>query len=301
MEIKRLRYFVAVAEERHFGRAADRLHIAQPPLSQQIRRLEAELGVELLHRTTRRVELSAPGRVLLERARAILAAADLAAEDCRRAAVGEIGRLSVGFTGSTTYSVLPRVTQALRDGLPGVQLELSGEMITPAQVNGLLTGSLDLSFLRPPVRSRQLSVEVIQSEPLVAVLPSSHPLADSDAIAIEDLADDPFVLYAAHLGSVLRQRVEETCGDHGFVPEVAMEVTETSTLVSFVAAAVGVSIVPRSVAGMKVDGAVYRRLRKPGPPVQIAVAWRTGNDSPVLIRALPLVRSIASIAEKSQL
>ena len=306
MDIKRLRYFVAVAEEQHFGKAADRLHMAQSPVSQQIRRLEAELGVELFHRTTRRVELSIPGKLLLNRARTILAAVDLAAEDCRRAGAGEIGRLSVGFTGSTTYAVLPRVTKAIRRALPGVELELHGEMITPAQVEGLLSGALDLSFLRPPVRSRQLTVEVIHDEPLVAVVPAGHRLSEADMVAVEDLADEPFVAYASDLGSVLRERVEEACGEQGFVPEVAMEVTGTATLVSFVAAGIGVSLVPESVTGMTVSGAVYRPLVGAVPRAQIAVAWRTGNESELLARVLPVVQSAGggvpgSIAEASQL
>jgi DNA-binding transcriptional LysR family regulator len=134
VELRHLRYFVAVAEERHFGRAAERLHIAQPPLSQQIRRLEAELGAPLLHRTTRRVELSPAGEVLLPRAREILAAVDAATHDARRAARGEYGSLAIGFTGSATYAMLPALATALRTALPGVALDLRGEMLTPAQV-----------------------------------------------------------------------------------------------------------------------------------------------------------------------
>ena len=172
VELRRLRYFVAVAEERHFGRAAERLHIAQPPLSQQIRRLEAELGTPLLYRTTRTVQLSPAGEVLLVRAREILAAVDAAAEDARRAARGEYGRLAIGFTGSATYALLPALAAALRDALPGVVLDLRGELLTPAQVARLLDGTLDLGLLRPPVRARELRVEVLRREPLVAVLPA---------------------------------------------------------------------------------------------------------------------------------
>jgi DNA-binding transcriptional LysR family regulator len=291
MELRHLRYFLAVAEEQHFGRAAQRLHMAQPPLSQQIRRFEAELGVKLFHRTTRRVELSPAGELLLERARDILAAADLAAEDCRRAAAGEVGRLSVGFTGSTTYALLPAVATALREGLPGVDLELHGEMITPAQVDGLLNGSIDLGLLRPPVRTHELTVEVIRSEPLIAVLPWDHPLAKAEEVPIAELADEPFVTYAPQLRSVLQGVVEEACAAHGFQPRIAMPVTETSTLVSFVAAGVGVSLVPASVSGMSVARAVYRPLAGDAPRVQIALAWRHGNESPVLTSALRLVHS----------
>jgi DNA-binding transcriptional LysR family regulator len=291
MELRHLRYFLAVAEERHFGRAADRLHMAQPPLSQQIRRLEAELGVELFHRTTRRVELSAAGELLLERARGILDAVDVATEDCRRAAAGEVGRLSVGFTGSTTYALLPSVATALREQLPGVELQLHGEMITPAQVEALLAGTIDLGLLRPPVRAHELTVEVIRTEPLIAVLPARHPLAEHETVDVGELADEPFVAYSPAVRSVLLGAVEEACAAHGFQPRITMPVTETSTLVSFVAAGVGVSLVPASVGGMSVAGAVYRPLAGEAPRVQIALAWRREDESPLLTRALRIVHS----------
>jgi DNA-binding transcriptional LysR family regulator len=291
VEIRHLRYFVAVAEERHFGRAADRLHMAQPPLSQQIRRLEAELGVQLLRRTTRRVELTPGGELLLDRARGILAAVDLAAEDCRRAAAGEVGRLSVGFTGSTTYALLPVVAKALRDGIPGVELALHGEMTTPAQTEGLLDRTLDLGLLRPPVRTHELTVEVIRSEPLIAALPSGHRLADASEVEPRELAEEPFVVYDPRLRTVLQGLIEEFCAEHGFQPRITQRVTETSTLVSFVAAGVGVSLVPASVSAMSVAGAVYRPLAGAGRRLQIAIAWRRDDDSPLLAHALEIVHS----------
>lgn len=290
MELRHLRSFVAVAEERHFGRAAARLHMAQPPLSQQIRRLEAELGVTLLHRTTRSVELAPAGEVLLVRAREILASVDRATEDTLRAARGEFGRLAVGFTGSATYALLPQVAAALRSALPGVVLDLRGELLTPAQVAGLLAGTLDLGLLRPPVRERELAVEVVRREPLVAVLPEAHRLAAADAVPLEELAAEPFVVYPSHFRSVVHDAVEETCAAHGFLPRVALEVSETATLVSFVAAGLGVSLVPESVRHMTVHGAVYRPLDREAAAVELAVAWRRADATPVLERALEVVR-----------
>ena len=290
MELRHLRYFVAVAEERHFGRAASRLHMAQPPLSQQIRRLEAELGVTLLHRTTRSVELAAAGEVLLARAREILAAVDGATEDTRRAARGEFGRLAIGFTGSATYALLPRLAAALRSGLPGVVLDLRGELLTPAQVAGLLDRTLDLGVLRPPVRERALAVEVVRSDPLIVVLPQAHPLAAADAVPLEELAGEPFVVYPSHFRSVVHDAVEETCAAHGFLPNVALEVSETATLVSFVAAGLGVSLVPESVRHMNVDGAVYRPLAGDAAAVELALAWRRDDVTAVLERALAIIR-----------
>jgi DNA-binding transcriptional LysR family regulator len=290
MELRHLRSFVAVAEERHFGRAAERLHMAQPPLSQQIRRLETELGATLLHRTTRNVELAPAGEVLLARAREILAAVDSATEDARRAARGEFGRLAVGFTGSATYALLPQVATALRIELPGVVLDLRGELLTPAQVAGLLDGSLDLGLLRPPVRDGDLAVEVVRREPLVAVLPEGHPLAEADSVPLEELEGEPFVVYPSHFRSVVHDAVEETCAAHGFRPHVALEVSETATLVSFVAAGLGVSLVPESVRHMTVHGAVYRPLARDAATVELAVAWRRADTTPVLERALEVVR-----------
>ena len=291
MELRHLRYFVAVAEERHFGRAAERLHIAQPPLSQQIRRFEDELGEPLLYRTTRSVELSPAGEVMLERAREILAAVDSAVEDAQRAARGEYGRLAIGFTGSSTYEMLPSLAVALRRDLPGVVLDLHGELLTPAQVSRLLDGTLDLGLLRPPVRERDLQVEVLRSEPLIAVLPESHPLADAETVPLDELATEPFVTYPSHFRSVLHDAVEDACAAHGFKPLPAHEVSETATLVSFVAAGLGVSLVPASVGNMTVRGAIYRPLADDSTRVELAVAWRRDDDRPVLARALDVIRA----------
>ncbi len=290
MELRHLRYFLAVAEERHFGRAAARLHIAQPPLSQQIRRFEAELGEPLFHRTTRSVALAPAGQVLLERAPAILAAVDSALDDARRAARGEYGRLAIGFTGSSTYALLPALAVALGDELPGVMLDLRGELLTPAQVARLLDGTLDLGLLRPPVHERDLRTEVLRSEALVAVLPEAHPLAREPSVALERLEHEPFVTYPSHFRSVLHDAVEDACAAHGFEPVAAHEVAETATLVSFVAAGLGVSLVPASVQSMTVLGAVYRPLEDDTTRVELAAAWRRDDERPMLARALEVIR-----------
>jgi DNA-binding transcriptional LysR family regulator len=290
VELRHLRYFVAVAEERHFGRAAARLHIAQPPLSQQIRRFEAELGEPLLYRTTRSVELAPAGEVLLERSREILAAVDAAIDDARRAARGEYGRLAIGFTGSCTYTMLPALAAAFARELPGVVLDLRGELLTPAQVAQLLDGTLDLGLLRPPVRERELTTEVLRSEPLLAVLPESHALAGADAVPLEQLEGEPFVTYPSHFRSVVHDAVEDACAAHGFKPHAAHEVGETATLVSFVAAGLGVSLVPASVRNMTVHGAVYRPLVDDATRVELAAAWRRDDARPVLRRALAVIR-----------
>ncbi len=298
MDVRHLKSFVAVAEERHFARAAERLHMAQPPLSQLIRRIEAELGVQLFERTTRRVDLTPAGAALLPRARQILAALEGAIDETRRAAEGEAGCVAVGFTGSATYALLPAVAAALRSTLPGVRLDLHGEMLTPAQVAGLRDGAIDVALLRPPVRCRELCVEVVRREPLIAALPAAHRLAAAATVRVEELAEEPFVAYVSQHRSVLHDAVERACELHGFAPRVAVEVAETSTLVSFVAAGIGVALVPASVASMHVVGTAYRPLAAAVGEVELALAWRREDDSPVLLRSLAVIRATIAPAPR---
>ncbi|GLY29713.1 LysR family transcriptional regulator [Kineosporia sp. NBRC 101731] len=286
MELRHLRYFVVVAQERHFGRAAARLHIAQPPLSQQIRRLEAELGVQLLLRTTRRVELTAAGERYLERAQAVLAAVEAAGNEAVMVSLGDAGHVAIGFTGSATYEVLPALARALRRDLPGITLDLKGEMLTPDQATALLEGTLDLGFLRPPVRESRLEVRVLRSEPLIAVLPEQHPLARRSVLRLKDLRDEPFIGYPSHRRSTVHEAVLEACDQAGFVPGELQEVAETSTLVSFVAAGLGVALVPESVRHLQITGAAYRPLTGTTRRVELAAAMLAGPDRPALRRVL---------------
>jgi DNA-binding transcriptional LysR family regulator len=286
MELRHIRYFIAVAEECHFGRAAERLHIAQPPLSQQIKQLEAELGVQLLHRSTRRVELTQAGERYLDRARAIVAAVDDAGREATRVAAGEVGRVSLGFVGSTTYELLPRLARVLREDFPLVELDLHGEMLTPDQVAALHAGALDLAFLRPPVRDPDLRLKVLRREPLVAVLPETHLLAGRDAVPLAGLTAEPFITYPSQHRSVTFDAVFDACLAAGFEPDVRQEVAETSTLVSFVAAGIGVALVPASVQHLRITGAVYRPLEGEPATIELAVAKRARDDSPHIARVL---------------
>ena len=290
VELRHLRAFVAVADELHFGRAAARLPISQSPLSQTIRTLEAELGVRLLERTTRRVSLLPAGEAFLPRAREALTAATAAIEDARAAAAGELGRLAIGFTGSMTYALLPVLAKALRAELPRLQLELHGEMLTPNQVDGLVAGRLDIGLLRPPLEHTGLELEPIGAEPLVVALPEHHPLARLTRVPVARLENEPFITYPSHFRSVVHDAVAATCAENGFTPIVAMEVGETSTLVSFVAADAGVALVPASAQLMTVGGAVYRRLLGATHSVQIAMAWRNGDQRPLLANVRRIIR-----------
>lgn len=291
MELRHLRYYVAVAEERHFGRAAERLHMAQPPLSQQIRQLEAELGVALLTRTTRKVELTGAGELFLARARAILASTQAAAADAVRAGQGELGRLALGFTGSATYELLPSLARVLREELPGLTLELHGEMLTPRQVAALHEGWLDVAFLRPPVRDPDLAVHVVRREPLIVAVPEHHRLAGAAALPLAQLREEPFVSYPSQHRSVVYDAVLDACGRAGFHPRIVQEVGETSTLVAFVAAGLGVALVPASVRHLQITGAVYRPLAGTTQEVALALAHRAGDPSPALAQVLARVRS----------
>ncbi|MEU3644897.1 LysR substrate-binding domain-containing protein [Lentzea sp. NPDC034063] len=285
MELRHLRYFVAVAEERHFGRAAERLHMAQPPLSQQIQQLEAELGVTLLHRTTRRVDLTDAGLVYLDRARAVLSAVDDAAAEARRVAEGRQGRLVVGCVGSATYSLLPAFARVLRDELPAVDFVFRGEMLAPDQLESLLNRRIDLALLRPPVEHAGLRVTAVRRDRLIVALPEDHRLARRKRLKIEDLREEDLIVHASHGRSVMHGIVTDLCRAAGFEPRIRHEVAETSTLVTFVASGLGVAVVPEPVAELGVPGTTYRPLAgKQG--IDLLAAVRADDDSPVLARAL---------------
>jgi DNA-binding transcriptional LysR family regulator len=287
MELRHLRYFVAVAEELHFRRAAERLHMSQPPLSQQIRNLEEDVGATLLVRNQRRVELTAAGEAYLARARDILAAVEDAAREARRVQRGEVGRLAVGFVGSAMYSVVPELLRAFRERFPEVGLRLR-ELGTTEQLRRLEDGRLDIGFLRPPGPRAGLSIETVLREPVVAAVPERHPLAGAAEIRIEDLAGAPLVLMtragAPGLRDALTQLTDGVAED-----AIVQEVDEMQTLVGLVAAGVGVSLVPQSLRALTRAGVVYRDLAGDVPTVRLSAAWRTGDDSPVLAAFLELM------------
>lgn len=301
MELRHLRYFEAVAEERHFGRAALRLHMAQPPLSQQIRHLEAELGVTLLRRSTRRVDLTPAGEVYLERVREVLAAVDAAGEEAQRVDAGLEGRLAVGCVGSATYSLLPALARALREELPGIDFTFRGEMLVPDQVEALRAGALDLALLRTPLEDDTgLEVHHLRRERLLVALPDGHRLAGRERVRMADLREEDFIVHAGSRRSVMYGLVVGLCQSAGFNPRVHHEVAETSTLVTFVAAGLGVAVVPEPVAELGVPGAMYRPLSARGAWVDLAAATRAGDDRAALGRTLAvLTRQVTGQARRA--
>ena len=288
MELRHLRYFVAVAETRHFGQAAERLHMAQPPLSQAIRRLEAELGVELLVRTTRRVQLTPAGAAFYDDAVRVLA---LAEESVRRVgyyAEGRHGVLRIGVTGSAAYSELPRIARVVERDLPGVTLEVSPELLTRAQEQALVESQLDVGVLRPPVFAPQLTCRLLARTGFLLALPERHRLAREAVVDLTDLASESFVTYPQASQSVVNEVVLRSCHAAGFSPRREHEAAETSTLLALVAAGLGVALVPESVRALRLDGVVYTDVIGT-EGLGLGLAWRTDNDSPLLARFLAAV------------
>ncbi|MGW8356244.1 LysR family transcriptional regulator [Streptomyces wedmorensis] len=290
MELRQARYFLTLAEECHFGRAAARLHIAQPALSQQIKQLESELGTPLFHRSTRHVELTEAGRHLTGYARTLVTEEERARVHMTELATGRAGRVSIGFIGTATYDVLPRVARTIRAELPHIALELRGELLTPQLAGGLLTGAYDLAVLRPGSHSKGLDITPLGTEPLVAVLPAHHPLADNRQISLDALADETFVIHPAQPRSAMHDRVLEACARAGFQPSSLIEVGETATLVVLVAAGHGVALVPASVQSLRLDGATYLPLQNT-ETVDLVLGKRTQRNTPA-------VEQVAAVIER---
>lgn len=299
MELRHLRYFVAVADELHFGRAAEKLFIAQPALSQQIQHLERELGVRLLERSSRRVSLSAAGAVFLAEARAILARVAGATEAARRADRGELGRLGVGFVASATYAVLPDVLRRFRERFPDVELLLY-ELTAAEQADALREGTINVGFARPFLEDPALIVEPVARENFVVALPEGHSLAAGESVPLADLAAEPFILFPSSPKPSYADTVYALCEGAGFTPQVAQEVREMQTAVSLIAAGLGVSLVPASVQNLRRLGVVYRPLRDPTPPTELVLAYRRDDSSPVLQGFLRAVRNNAPETEEGE-
>ncbi|WP_181782121.1 LysR substrate-binding domain-containing protein [Pseudonocardia pini] len=291
MELRHLRSFVVLAEELHFGRAAARLHIAQPALSQQLRQLEHEVCARLVERTSRRAELTGPGELLRDRAREILATVDRTAADLGLLVTGRAGRVRVGFVGTATYDVLPRVTQRIRAELPDLELDLRGELLGPALLDAVRSAELDLAVLRPGgLPLDDLTVATLREEPLVAVLPADHPLARHPEVDLADLAGTPVITHPSGRRSSMQPLVLDTCRRAGLDPEV-IEVGETGTLVVFVAAGLGFGLVPASVRALRLDGIAYRPLAGEPVRVPLVLAHRPGA-APAVERVAALIGTV---------
>jgi DNA-binding transcriptional LysR family regulator len=288
LELRHLRYFIAVAEELHFGRAAERLHMAQPPLSQQIRQLETELGFQLFYRTKRSVQLTEAGQVFLAESRKLLQQLEQAVETGRQVSRGERGQLVIGFVSSAAYNVLPLILRSFRSLVPEVRLELH-ELPTNEQIDWLHEGKIDVGFLRPPVEDEALSLKTIMREPMVVALPETHPFAEQAQIALASLANEDFILFPRPLSPSTYDQIISLCQQAGFSPNVVQEAMQMQTIVSLVAGGIGVAIVPVSLQNMQRIGVIYRPLEAPTPYTEVAVIWRTHDASATVQRFLKIV------------
>jgi DNA-binding transcriptional LysR family regulator len=284
MDMRHLRCFIAVSEEMHFGRAAQRLHLTQPPVSLAIKELEEELGVTLLERTSRRIALTRAGEDALRDARAVLAAADTMRRRAREAAQGLVGSLSIGFISLAPYSFLPPTLRSFTEDYARVKLVLQ-EGVTDQILHDIESGSLDLGFVfRIPELPAALNSRLVHAEPLVLALPQSHPLAAGTRVALEKLSQERFIGFERQYGPLMFDAIVATCMRHGFSPKL-FPARQMHTIVSLVSGGIGVALVPGSVQALHREGVVYRSMKGGKTIVETVAVWRRSDDSP-LIKAL---------------
>ncbi|GAB2557012.1 LysR family transcriptional regulator [Kribbella endophytica] len=287
MELRQLQSFVVVAEELNVGRAAVRLHLTQPSLSRQIAALERDLGVELFARVKKRFVLTAAGAAFLDDARDLLRRADDAVRTAQRTQRGEVGSLRLRFVQSATFEALPRLLGAFRTAYPEVVLDLE-TMTTIRQTEELRDGRIDVGLLRFPYDEPGLLSKVVSEDPLVAALPAKHPLAKRRRIALKDLAEDEFILYTRATGPSVHDVIVSYCQDAGFTPRISQQGADVQTIVSLVAAGLGVSLLIAPTPPIDPAAVVYRELSDDLPPWRLSVAWSPNNQSPVLRQFLRL-------------
>ncbi len=293
LDARRLACFVAVAEELHFTRAAARLRLTQSALSQQIARLEAEVGVGLVSRGSRRVALTAAGEVFLLGARATLAQAAETAEAARRAARGEVGRVSLAFADAAPLGILPGLVSRFRAACPDVHLALT-EMMTSDAVEAILRRRLDAALLRPMPGTEELETLVLWREPYVVALPAAHPLAAEARIRLEQLRDEPFVATSPVKARYIDWRFRGALARAGFQPRVVQEANQLTALAGLVGAGVGVAFLPASAARLALEGVVYRPLGgQDVPTTEMALAWRKDETAPTIAQLVAVARELA--------
>ncbi|MFI6808986.1 LysR family transcriptional regulator [Streptomyces luteogriseus] len=289
LPLPQLHAFVVLAEELHFGHAAARLGIAQPPLSQQIRRLEEKVGHALFTRAPGRVTLTAAGRELLPAARRALTDLANGLAAARAVGSGSAGRLRIGFAASLALTVLPGLLRTFRHQFPGVHLDIH-EMTTAPQIAALHDRSIDIGLLRePPADEAELSFRTVLSEPFVAVLPSTHPLATQRTVRLAQLADSPFVLLPRSVGPSLHDQIIGLCSAAGFTPQVVQHAVEWQTVCALVETGLGVSLAPASIRRIRLKGVAFRRIEPDTARTRVAIAWREDDRNPLVARLLATI------------
>ncbi|MEC5342834.1 LysR family transcriptional regulator [Brenneria populi] len=292
MEFRYLRYFVAVASTRHFTRAAEKLGISQPPLSQQIKKLEHEIGTPLFKRLTRGVEMTEAGKVLYEDARQILSLTDAAVDRARSIARGERGSFNVGFSASSSFH--PTVLQLLhayRQRYPQVQLNPRQEN-TPDLIAALHNRNIDVAFLRLPCDvSSELNSEILLEEPMTLVLPADHPLHDRRDIRLNELNQDPLIIFPREVCPVLHDMILRTCYLSGYEPKLSQQAPQLTATIGMVSAGFGITIIPRSLSCIKMDRVSYHPIDNARLNTQITMVWRQHERSPLVLNMMQLRRN----------
>lgn len=296
MELRQLRYFIAVAEELHFSRAAVRLHIAQPPLSRQIKQLEAELHTPLFWRTKRHVELTEAGKAFLEEARKTLTQADQAARAAQLTGAGRTEQVQLGFIDSALYGFLPRLLRAFRERHPKIQVVLH-ELTSGQQVEALKRAELQLAVLRPTRGGPQLAFHEIGRERLLVAMPSAHPLTALPEVPVEALEHEGWILFPRLLSPGLHDYLAGICRRAGFAPRVAQQGNEGHTIVGLVGAGLGIAVVPESLKHWGGPEVVYRPLKADSPWLPMCIAWRRDERSPIVHSFVEIARSEPNWAE----
>lgn len=284
MELRQLQYFLAVAEELNFSRAAERLRITQPPLSLQIQNLEKELGIPLFYRNNRHVELTDAGKIFFDEVCKILEHLHRAVENAQRTHHGEIGTLKVGFVGSATYDILPSVLREFRTLYPAVQVHLF-EMSTPAQVQALRDKEIDIGVLRPPVHSDALSTKIVSTTPCVLAVPKQHPLLEKENVSLSNLSPYPFVMLSRKTWAGLYNEILALCN-----PIIQQEALEFQTVIGLVAAGLGIAVVPQSAMNLHAQDVVYLNLGNQLPIASMGISWRRNDQSPLVKAFIEMAR-----------
>jgi DNA-binding transcriptional LysR family regulator len=296
MELRHLKYFVAVAEELHFANAANRLHLAQPSLSKQIRLLEEELGFPLFYRTKQKVELLDAGHVLLDEARRVLRQTENAVESARRTHTGQSGRLLIGYSASATFEVLPKILRKFCRLYPNVTVEVS-EMSTIGAAELLLDSPSSVGLLRSPslFSEESFCIETILREPFVVALPSSHPAAKQESVRIKTLADEAFIVPPRQTGWGCSDAFFEILRDNGIVPRIAQEclswASQSIGVASLVAGGLGVGLVPASITNFRLPGLIYRPIEGRSRTTALCMVWKRTSRASTVQAFLDLVRA----------
>lgn len=296
MELHQLRCFVMVADELHFGRAARRLFMTQPPLSRQIQLLERSLGVTLLERSNRRVKLTIAGQHFLRDARHVLAYTEQAADSARRLERGEVGQLLLGFTAVSSYRMIPGLLEYADNELPDVRVDLR-EMVSGAQIQALEANMLDIGFVRWSDSAAGFNYQLISQEPLLVVMANEHPLAAQARIAIADLDQQPFVMYSPDEGRYFHDCIAGLFAMAGVSPRYRYYLGQTHSILGLVRAGLGVAIVPAAARHLHPGQLQFRRLHDADPVAQIYMASRLGNDNPAVA---PFIRMAGAYFARAQ-